>query len=55
MNAFTQKPDTSWVRKLQRAKDSGKAAANRGEQPTDMQRLYLSHAHPKTRFGLQKK
>ena len=51
MNAFTQKPDTSWVRKLQLARDSGKAATKRVRKPTEMQKLYLGHAHPKTRFG----
>jgi len=47
MNAFTKKPDTSWVKQLQRDAKSGKAASSRMARPTEAQRKYMSIKTPR--------
>ena len=40
-NAFTKKPDTSWIRKLQRDVNAGEISGSRLNNPTEAQRRYM--------------
>jgi len=45
-NAFTQKPDTSWIQKLQRDVNAGEISRNRLSNPTEAQRRYMKIKAP---------
>ena len=52
-NAFTQKPDTTWVRKLQIDAKISQASARRIAKPSLAQRVNLTPATAGTKFGVK--